>query len=442
MQKLILFLLLALLLVSSRHPSSDDFQALLTDFAAGYQALDVPGLVFDYREYFGQVRPAADLARQADFFAGQARRLAAIDRTTLSAEDQLYYDHLAWEIALHTERIRLEQAWDAEGRPMASGGLHDLPRGRAWYAYFVKRFTSMTISPEEVHELGRQEVARVQREVAAIQREVGLPDSAAFYRHLRDEAFYLTDKAAILAEYARIDSTVRAHLPAFLPTAPDLPKLGVMEWPDAGPNTPPGIYRPRSGNAYGSDVFQFNFYGQRHNRRAMDWLYLHEGIPGHHLQSTIRAGLPEGPEFQTLFYYPGNFEGWAGYVEYFGEELGLYTDPYRRLGKWEWDLVRSARLVIETGIHYYGWTREQAFDYWRRNLPGQYDIAEREITRVTNWPGQALCYKTGAYVLEQLAVEAEDQQALRAAFLRLSRFPMEVVRSALSAGDLSGQPKK
>jgi uncharacterized protein (DUF885 family) len=131
----------------------------------------------------------------------------------------------------------------------------------------------------------------------------------------------------------------------------------------------------------------------------MEWLYMHEAIPGHHLQSSLR----KQNALEDLFLYPGNFEGWACYVEYFGKDLGLYADPYEELGKWEWDLVRSARLVIDAGIHYYGWTREQALDYWKKTIPNQDDIAEREVTRVTNWTAQALSYKVGADVIFRMS---------------------------------------
>jgi uncharacterized protein (DUF885 family) len=165
-----------------------------------------------------------------------------------------------------------------------------------------------------------------------------------------------------------------------------------MEWTDATVNTPPGIYLNRSQTAYGKDVFQFNFATGRYNTRAMDWLYMHEAIPGHHLQASFR----QENALQQLFLYPGNFEGWGCYVEYLGKDFGLYTDFYSYLGKWEWDLVRSARLVLDVGIHYYGWSREEALSYWKATIPGQDDISEREVTRVTNWCAQALSYKVGA----------------------------------------------
>jgi uncharacterized protein (DUF885 family) len=185
---------------------------------------------------------------------------------------------------------------------------------------------------------------------------------------------------------------VRAHLAGFIGTD-DIPPVFAMQWPGATAQTPPGMYLNHRYNSYGKDVFQFNFYSGQYNRRAIEWLYMHEAIPGHHLQFSMRAN---STPLQDLFSYPGNFEGWGCYVEYFGKELGLYEDPYMYLGKWEWDLVRSARLVIDAGIHYFGWTREQALAYWKQNIPNQDEIAEREVTRVTNWPCQALSYKVGA----------------------------------------------
>jgi uncharacterized protein (DUF885 family) len=130
----------------------------------------------------------------------------------------------------------------------------------------------------------------------------------------------------------------------------------------------------------------------------MDWLYMHEAIPGHHLQSTVR-GQGNG------YFYFGTAEGWACYVEDLGKEMGLYTDPYSLLGKYEWNLVRSARLVMEVGIHYYGWQFDEALAYWKKNIKGQDDIAEREIKRITKWPGQSLCYKIGAINIKKIVAQ-------------------------------------
>lgn len=140
----------------------------------------------------------------------------------------------------------------------------------------------------------------------------------------------------------------------------------------------------------------------------------------------------------ALTFYSGNAEGWGCYVEYLGKELGLYQQPAAELGKWEWDLVRSARVVLDVGIHDRGWTHAQALAYWQANVPGQDDIAEREINRVTNWPGQCLSYKVGAQRIEDM----KSRQAQRpgfspprfhAAYLALSRLPLEVVERHIDA---------
>jgi uncharacterized protein (DUF885 family) len=251
------------------------------------------------------------------------------------------------------------------------------------------------MSPEDVFELGKKEVARVQKEIEKIKNNLGFEDNDQFLKTLHEPKFFLTEKSAIIKRFGSIDSTVRQHLSKFLGNV-TIPAVQPMEWPDAGPATPPGIYLSKVDNSFGVDVFQFNFYGGKYNWRAMEWLYMHEAIPGHHLQSALRRQHPETAQLTEVFLYPGNFEGWGCYVEYFGSDLGLYKDKYSLLGKWEWDLVRSARLVLDAGIHYYGWTHEEALKYWEENVSGQENIAEREVNRVTNWAAQTVSYKAGA----------------------------------------------
>jgi uncharacterized protein (DUF885 family) len=271
----------------------------------------------------------------------------------------------------------------------------------------------------------------VQTEIDKIRASLGFNDRASFYKHLQNDSFYITDKQKLIDAFRSADTRVRKNLDGFVEVA-DVPAIEPMEWPGAGANTPPGIYLNHSQNAYGKDVFQFNFYGSRYNRRTIEWLYMHEAIPGHHLQSVFRQdelGLP--------FLYPGNFEGWACYVEYLGNDVGLLQDPYALLGKWEWDLVRSARLVIDAGVHYYGWSRQQALDYWKQTIPGQDDIAEREITRVTNWCGQALSYKVGAHYIMQMKNSylrngSKNAKQFHTGYLKSGMVPLMVLKENLS----------
>jgi uncharacterized protein (DUF885 family) len=421
-----LFLFFLLPGLRSYDTQSPDFASFMTRFASGYEALDVPGFTLDAKEYFNAIPNLEKLQQQEDFFKQQQKELTAFNQNALQKPDNLYFAHLKYEIDLNLRRVALEKAWVQKGRHVPNNGLHGMPNYKDWYPFFVQRFTSTKITPEEVFELGKKEVKRVQTEIQKIQKQLGFTDSTTFYQHLQKDTFFLTDRQAILAEYERIDKTVRQHLSKFVDLQA-IPIIVPMEWPDAGPNTPPGRYVDQESNAYGKDVFQYNFYNNRHNKRAMEWLYLHEAIPGHHLQSVTRRNIGEAPAFQQQFFYAGNAEGWACYIEYFGDQVGMYKNPYSALGKWEWDLVRSARLVIETGIHYYGWSREQALQYWKENIPGQADIAEREVTRVTNWPGQALCYKVGADKIEKLAKTTKDRRAFHRQFLELSYFPLSVV---------------
>lgn len=426
-----LFLLIpASLLFSSAKNTVTPFSAFVTEFASGYEKLNLPEMAYDYREYFNSIPSPEEINRQEMFFKSEADKLKLYDPEKLKEAERVTYDHLNYEIAFNLQRTRLEKLWVNDGRIVPVGGLHSLKNYGDWYSYFIKKFTSLELSPEEVMALGKREVKRVQEEIKQIQVQSGL-DSLAFYTYIKSDAFYITDKEELNKLFHKIDSTIRKGLPAFIGEV-KIPEVFPMEWPGAGAGTPPGIYMNRADNPYGKDVFQYNFFNGRYNRRAIEWLYMHEAIPGHHLQSSLRT--VKDP-LQEQFLYPGNFEGWGCYVEYEGKALGVYKDSYSYLGKWEWDLVRSARLVIETGIHYYGWSREEALDYWKKNLPTQEEIAEREITRVTNWAGQALSYKTGADCIMQLRQMMQekhkdtfDLKKFHRCYLAFGMRPLEVIK--------------
>jgi len=414
----------------------DDFKNLCDSFYKGYKELSIPETAFDYHDYFNNIPGTEQLQKQEIFFKNQADRLSAINKGGLSNEEKLYYEHLHYEIDINLDRISLEKQWVQAGRKIPEGGIYTLGQSKPWYRHFVKEYTSTDISPEDVFALGLSETKRVQREIKRIESALGFTNDSLFYLHLQNDSFYLHDKEEIIRDYAAIDKTVRSNLYKIVQDT-NVPAIEPMEWPDAGPNTPPGIYLDKANNAYGRDVFQFNFYKGRHNKRSMEWLYMHEAIPGHHLQFTFRLKI-NAPDFQKLFLYPGNFEGWGCYVEYMGKEAGLYKNPYSELGKWQWDLVRSVRLALDVGVHYYGWNRAKAMQFWKQNIYGQDDIADREITRITNWPCQALSYKVGAAEIEKIKTAAMQNNPdlnivdFHERFLELSYFPLEIVEKQLN----------
>lgn len=416
--------------------SSDSFKSFEKIFIDGYNQLQIPLQEYSYRSYFTEIPSPEKLNSEETFFIAEQKALKAFDSAKLSADELVEFNHLYYEITLNLQRLRLEKQWVVDGRKIPDNGLYGLNNHEAWYRYFVELYSSTGITPEQVYALGESEVARVKHEITSIQAQLGFDDSATFYSYLHSDTFYITDEQEIITGFARIDSTVRLHLTAFFGKA-DIPVIYPMQWPNPGPTTPPGIYLNKNDNPYGKDVFQYNFYGGRYNRRAMDWLYMHEAIPGHHLQFSFFNNTKNKSPLHDLFMYPGNFEGWACYIEYQGKDFGLYTDPYSYLGKWEWDLVRSARLAIDVGIHYYGWTHQQALDYWKKNIPGQDDIAEREVTRVTNWPAQALSYKTGADFIAKMRAQWQQKYPKRSlkefyrAYLEAGMIPMVVMQKKL-----------
>lgn len=374
-------------------------QAMLHEFVEGYKSLNVPPLQFDYTDYFNHIPQIPELQNQKLFFEKQNTKLRKIAVDNLTVVEKIQYNHLKYEIDCNLNRIELEIQWVNAGRKIPQNGLYALPNHSAWYSFFVQRYTSLQLSAEEVMAMGKREVARVQKEIKRIKTQTGITDSASY---LNQPGNFIYLREQILAAFEHADSAIRSNLPQFLGEL-TIPPVYAMEWPNAGASTPPGIYLNADDNPYGKDVFQYNFYQSRFNKGAIDWLFMHEAIPGHHLQASLR-NKERVDELQELFSYPGNFEGWGCYVEYYGKELGVYRDAYSELGKWQWDLVRSVRLVLDAGIHNYGWTYEQAYKYWKENATENEDIANREITRVTNWTAQALSYKVGADAIERLKI--------------------------------------
>ncbi|GAA4374797.1 DUF885 domain-containing protein [Hymenobacter koreensis] len=384
------------------YPDEARLQVLFTDFARDYRALGIRGIQLDYRENLRLIPSVEELQRRQQVLFSYQQRLNRLRRPQLAPDSRYDYDQLAFELAFNLRRAELEKRF-VRARPdrqAAATGLATLPDARAWYQLYVQRYTSLERTPEQLTAFSEAEVKRVQSEIRRLREALGYGrDSAGFYRHLQSPAFVLTDEQEVLRRYNAIRERALAGLPRlFLNT--DVPGVNIRVIADSGPATPPGYYIPEepggSEAAPTRGTFYFNFYQQRHNLRAMEWTFLHEAVPGHHYQFSLTARQTQLPEFKRLFLYNGHFEGWSAYVEYLGHDLGLYQDLYSELGKWEWDLVRSVRVALDAGIHAHGWTKAQALAYWRANIPGADDIAEREVNRCIAWPGQALSYKLGA----------------------------------------------
>ncbi len=292
-----------------------------------------------------------------------------------------------------------------------------LPNGAAWYALDIRRETTLRKTPEEIHALGLAEVARIEKEMDALRTRTGFKgDRAAFYKFLRtDKRFYYATPEALLIGYRDLAKRLDPELPLHFKTLPRL-TYGVQAMPDYEARTAPAAYyEPGSPDVGRAGNFMANLYDLKSRPKwAMADLTLHEAVPGHHLQFARAQELPDVPRFRRYAGYTAYHEGWALYCESLGDELGVLKDPYDKFGQLSGEIWRAVRLVVDTGLHAKGWTREQAVEFFLQHTGQPEHNARVEVDRYIVWPGQALAYKMGALLIRKLRTEAE--QTLGAAF--------------------------
>jgi uncharacterized protein (DUF885 family) len=292
-----------------------------------------------------------------------------------------------------------------------------LPNGAAWYAFRVRQETTTDLTPRQIHDLGLAEVKRIRARMDSVIAASGFRGGfAEFVRFLRsDSAFYFRDSASLVR--ASRDVAKRAD-PGLAPLFGRLPRLpyGVEAIPAfAAPSQTTAYYEPGSPAAGRAGLYRVNTYNlPARPRWEMEALTLHEAVPGHHLQIALAQELEGIPEFRKHTGATAFVEGWALYAESLGEEIGFYRDPYSKFGQLTYEMWRAIRLVLDTGIHAFGWTRQQAIDYFTANsAKTEHDIVV-EVDRYIVWPGQALAYKLGELKIKELRAFAAS--ALGAGF--------------------------
>jgi len=310
--------------------------------------------------------------------------------------------------AIRRLRDYLENDYLAHTRP--SVGLSALPNGAAWYAYCVRLHTTTSLTPQQVHELGLSEVARIRAAMERLKTQVGhTGDLRSLFEKLRgDPRFVASDVEALLAGYRDLKSRVASAMPRQFAIAPKAdfeirPVEAFREQSAASAS-----YRPGSPDGKRPGVFYVNTWDlPSRPTYLMQAIYLHEAVPGHHFQVSLAQEMDELPRFRRHAEFTAYDEGWGLYAESLGRELGLYDDPYSELGALMMEVWRAVRLVVDTGLHSQGWTREQAIDYMRANTSiGRADIVA-EVERYIAQPGQALAYKVGEIRIRALRRESE-----------------------------------
>lgn len=289
-------------------------------------------------------------------------------------------------------------------------GASQLPDGPAFYRAMIREHLTRDMTPEAVRDIGLREVERITGEMEAIRREVGFAgDLPAFFVHLRTAPeFYAATPEALLMRASWIAKRIDGQLPRFFATLPRQP-YGVEPVPAAiAPFYTGGRYVGADLNSGRSGTYWVNTYDlPSRPLYVLPALTLHEAVPGHHLQGAIAAEQTDLPAFRRRAYFDVTGEGWGLYAEKLGEEMGIYTTPYERFGRLTYEMWRACRLVVDTGIHAFGWTRDQARAYMRDHTALSEHEIETEVDRYIGWPGQALAYKIGELAIRDLRARAE-----------------------------------
>ena len=316
-------------------------------------------------------------------------------------------------------------------------GLSAIPGGKDLYRYLVKSETTSDLSPDEIHALGLQELARIERDIEQAKSDAGFHGSVAEFRHFlqTDAKFKFRDRAAMQAEFERVRDVVSQHLGELFISKPAVPLSFRFYDSFAAPDKPAAEYTPGSSDGKRPGVVYLNDWDLAERPTyTSEVLELHEGIPGHHLQVSLaiqNSGLPRFRRFgqETAF-----VEGWALYAETLGAQFGLYRDPYQRFGALSFDAWRASRLVVDTGIHWLNWSREQAVQFLTSHTALSRTEAEEEIDRYAAMPAQALAYKIGEREILDLRDRAKaalgdkfDLRLFHEALLKDGAMPLPVL---------------
>jgi uncharacterized protein (DUF885 family) len=316
-----------------------------------------------------------------------------------------------------------------------------LPEGKAYYRHTINTYVTQDMDPAEIHNIGLSEVKRIRTEMDALIKETGFKGSFSdFTKFLRtDPQFYAKTPRELLKEASYIAKRIDYRLPEFFGKLPRLP-YGVVPVPaEIAPNYTTASYNPAAigGTRGGAYWLNTDSLDQRPLYELVA-LTLHESVPGHHLQNALSQELENVPQFRRNLYLSAYGEGWGLYAERLGVEMGVYENAYQQFGRLSYEMWRACRLVIDTGIHSQGWSRQQALDFLSNNTSLSQANVRAEVDRYISWPGQALSYKMGEIKIRQLRAKAEqklgnqfDLRAFHDALLANGALPLEILEAEM-----------
>jgi uncharacterized protein (DUF885 family) len=321
-------------------------------------------------------------------------------------------------------------------------GIWSLPDGEARYRYDVRRMTTTDLTPDQIHQIGLDQVSQIESEMLAIAQKLGFEDLASLNEHIKnDRKLYATSGEQLLGLYTSYTRQMEAKLPDMFGRLPKA-KLDVIPMQAVrAKNAVPADYR--EGTLDGSRPGRINVNEWDPEHRLLlnvEAIAYHEGVPGHHLQISIAHELPDIPMFRRYGDYTAFVEGWALYSERLGKEIGFYQDPYSDYGRLENEMWRAVRLVVDTGVHYKHWSRQQMVDFFHRYTAMDEPNVQTEIDRYIAWPGQALAYKLGQMEILKLREEAHqklgnkfDLRAFHDAVVGSGPLPLDVLHERIES---------
>ncbi len=355
------------------------------------------------------IKPSAE----ESLFWGPIRNMpdsfSAEDKARLTAE---YKRMIEYRILPAYRALRGFIATEYMPATRTTDGMGGLPNGLAWYAYNVSSTTNPARTPAEIHTLGLQEVQDLQARIATQMKDAKIRGSVqkVFNTMRSDRQFTFKDSNALLARYAEVGQRVDAALPALFTQRPKAALEIKPVEPERALTASAASYQPGSADGQQAGVLYINTNDLPSRRRwAVTMQYLHEGIPGHHFQLGMQQELSSLPRFRRLGGDVAFVEGWGLYAESLGEELGLYNDPYDHLGYLQTTLLRTVRLVADTGLNAAGWTRQQAISYMVDNADISVADATSEVERFMALPGQTLAYRVGEIKIRRLREKAQAE---------------------------------
>lgn len=410
--------------------NAQDFDAFVDEFIREYEQLSIAPLSISYFTNLNQIPSLDTVLIQEDFFLNTKIELSKFKMETFNEQEKIDYQLIEYETKLRLLGLQLEKKWhNIEIDSIHQSGLRDVPLGKEWYVYFLKKWVDLEVEPEEMFLFGLNEIHKVKSQMEAIQIKSKLSKND-FEIFLLGQNFYINNVAEVQQSFEELQVEIWKIIPLYFPYLDQLSKAKITRGRSSRLAKVPAYYRSVD------STFYYNYFNQAFCNRQCTWIFVHEASPGHHYQIAINNSLKES-KIKHLFSYYGFSEGYAAYVEEVGIELGFYKDAYQEYGKWEWDLIRSLRVALDVGINYYAWDDETAMAFWKLHISGQDDIGEREINRMKNWPAQVITYKYGADKFLKWKNKAQEKanfnfKSFHTEILKRGSLPFSVLEQYLS----------